>query len=52
MSKEEKIILLNQYKENLNYLKKFELKEEVKIKEKPKVLVLTKRYNGKNFKVA
>lgn len=54
MNRKEMIIALKQYKEALNYLKRFEEKEEqeVKTSEKQKVLVLTKRYKGRNFKIA
>lgn len=52
MNIKDKIILLNQYKEVLNYLKRFDTKEEVKTNEKQKVLVLTKTYKGRTFKVA
>ena len=52
MNIKNKIILLNQYKDTLNYVKRFEEKEEVKTNEKQKVLVLTKNYKGKTFKVA
>lgn len=52
MNKNELIKQLKQYKEALNYLKRFEEKEDVKELEKQKVLVLTKRYKGRTFKVA
>ncbi len=52
MSRKTKIIILKQYKDVLEYLKRFDLKEEVKSKENPKVLVLTKKRNGKLYKVA
>ena len=52
MNKKDQIILLNQYREVLNSLKRFEEKEETKTNEKQKVKVLTKTYKGRNFKVA
>lgn len=51
MSNKEKLILLNNYKNVLNYVKSFE-EEKEEIKEKPKVLVLTKKLNGKQVRVA
>lgn len=52
MNRNDMIIALKQYKEVLNYLKRFEEKEETKTNEKQKVKVLTKTYKGRNFKVA
>ncbi len=51
MSRYDKIIILKQYRNILNYIKTFEPKEEVNKKEKAKVLVLTKSFRGKQLKV-
>lgn len=55
MTRQEKILKLNEYKEFLIYVKRIsEPEQDIKQKEqeKQKVLVLTKKYNGKNIKVA
>lgn len=52
MSNKDKIIILNQYKEALNYLKRFEENEDTKKQEYQKVKVLKKTYKGRTFKVA
>lgn len=51
MSRIEKINILKQYRDVINYLKRYEEKEEIKTEEKQKVLVLTKKYKGRTFKV-
>lgn len=50
MTNKEKLILLNNYKNILEYIRGFE--EPKQIKEKPKVLSLTKKFYGKPLKVA
>jgi hypothetical protein len=54
MNRKEMIIALKQYKDALNYLKRFEEKEEQEVKtdEYQKVKVLKKVYKGRTFKVA
>ena len=52
MSRKNQIIALKQYKKALEYLKRFDPKEETKSKEKPKVLVLKKQRNGRFYNVA
>lgn len=52
MSKKDQIILLNRYKETLNYLKRFEEKQTEKEHEHQKVKVLTRMRNGKIYKVS
>lgn len=54
MNRKEMIVTLKQYKEALNYLKRFEEKEEqeVKTNEYQKVKVLKRVYKGRVFKVA
>lgn len=46
MTKKEKVIALKQYREMLEYCQRVKAPEE-----KPKVLVLTKKYKGRTFKV-
>lgn len=60
ITKNEKIILLKRYRkilQDLIYMKEANEREENNIHEtyiegKPKVLVLTKKYNGRDIKVA
>ena len=47
MNRKEKIVLLKQYREYL-----LSLKPKQELNEKPKVLVLKKRLNGKDIKVS
>lgn len=49
MTNKEKLILYNNFKNVLEYVKTF---QEVKQQEKPKVLALTRKFYGKSLKVA
>lgn len=51
MSNKEKLNLYKNYRDVLNFIKSFDEEKEVE-KENPKVLVLTKRFNGKQLRVA
>ena len=51
MKRQEKIIILRQYKKILEFVKEEQTKNKPTY-DKPKVKVLTYKYNGKNIKVA
>ena len=51
MKTQEKLNMLKQYKKILEFVKEEQIKNEPTY-EKPKVKVLTCKYNGKNIKVA
>lgn len=51
MKTQEKLNMLKQYKKILEFVKEEQIKNEPTY-EKPKVKVLTYKYNGKNIKVA
>ncbi|MEG1506385.1 MAG: hypothetical protein RR290_04425 [Clostridia bacterium] len=56
MTSKDKIILLNRYRDILIYIKQMDFRYEQETsknneKEKPKVLVLTKKYYGRDLKV-